>query len=343
MAPRPLPRAPTDAIGPEGPRLGRHAGWLGRADLSSLSPPGLLDSLRHALRERRWQRALLCGRDHLVLVHLEDGGPLASGLLWVVEQGSGRVLVEQAAVGLPGVSGQVGDRPGAGARASFAATGLTLALERRSDRFQLDAAAGEVRLAATLDTRGAPDPQALVALTGEDGLRVAQVSGPLALGGWLEVAGVRHRLEGGAAALDFASAVLPAAAAWRRLTAISPAGAPSRLLHLAAGPDTGAAARGPGDHPGESVLLGPGGPVPLPPVILEPAAEPGRWHATGGGGLALTFRAAAIHREARERLGRSSQRTFLVGTLAGRLPAEEGGFLEVGEWPAMAEDFASGA
>ena len=259
----------------------------------------------------------------------------------MVEQGSGRVLVEQGAAGLPGVSGRVGDRPGAGARASFTATGLALALERRSDRFQLDAAAGEVRLMATLDTRGAPEPQALVALTGEDGLRVSQVSGPLALGGWIEVAGVRHRLEGGAAALDFANAVLPAAAAWRRLTALSPAGAPPRLIDLAAGPDGGAAARGPGDHPGESVLLGPGGPIPLPPVILGPSAEPGRWHATGAG-LALTFRASAIHRQARERLAGSTQRAFLVGTLAGRLPAAEGGSLEVAEWPAMAEDFVAG-
>jgi len=345
MPPRPLPRAPSDVLGPAGPRLGRYAGWLDRADLSALTPPGLLASLRHALRERRWQRAILVGAGHLTVVEIADGGALATGLLWVAECGGGRVALERAAAGLPGVSGRVGDRPGAGARASFSATGLDLHLERRSDRFQLTAAAGEVRLAATLDTRGAPEPQALVAALSDGGLRATQVSGPLALGGWLEVGGQRRSLEGGAAALEFTSGVFPAAVAWRRLAAVSPAGEPPRCLHLVSEPPD-AVASGAGAGPvGESVLLGPGGPHPLSPLRLEaPEGWDGRgpWRAASAdGAVELAFRPHVIHRESKELLARSSRRVVVLGALSGRLSTADGDGLLVRDWPAAAEDFLS--
>jgi hypothetical protein len=343
MAPRPLPRAPSDVLGPDGPRLGRYAGWLGRADLAALTPPGLLASLRHALRERRWQRATLAGADHLAVVEIAAGGALASGLLWVAERDGGRVALDRAAAGLPGVSGRVGDRPGAGARASFSATGLDLLLERRSDRFQLTATAGEVRLAATLDTRGAPEPQALVAALSDGGLRATQVSGPLALGGWLEVGGLRRSLEGGAAALEFTSGVFPAAVAWRRLAAVSPAGEPPRCLHLVSEPPDAVASGAGADPVGESVLLGPGGPRPLPPLTLE-SPEGWDWRApwravSADGAVDLAFRPQAIHRESKELLARSSRRVILLGVLSGRMPSADGEGLLVRDWPAVAEDF----
>jgi hypothetical protein len=327
-------------MGPTGPRLGAYAGWLGRDGLSALAPPGLLASLRHGVRERRWQQALLVTPAHLVVVAIVDAGPIAAGTLWLVDRASGEVLFDRTAPGLPGLNARVADRPGAGARASFAAPGMDLLLERRSDRFQLTADLGPVRLDAYLDTRGTPDPFALVAPLPEAGVRVAQLSGPLRLSGHLEVRGQRHLLEDGLAALDFGAGVFPREVAWRRLTAAGrlEGGAPV-LLHLA----EGLGGLGPEDG-GEDVLLGEGGPRRLPAVAIEadPRSATAPWQlASRDGAIALSFQPQASHREARHLLLLSTRRTQLLGTLSGRLPAPGGGVLEVRGLPALAEDLAA--
>lgn len=337
----PLPRAPADALGPTGPRLGAYAGSLGRVDLSPLAPEGLLASVRHAARLKRWQRVVLAGPAHLVAATVLDGGAVAGGSLWVVDRASGEARLDRAATGLPGLNARVGEHPGAGARVSFAGPGLALSLERRSDRYQLEADLGEaLRLEVLLDARGAPDPFALVAPLPEAGVRAAQISGPLAVTGTLTLQGERHVLDGGVAALDYGAGVFPRESAWRKVTAAGwlPGGRPV-VLHLAEGLEGVA----PGDG-GEDVLLLGAGPRRLPPVVVQREARSAGapWRlASADGTVELAFQPAASHREARELLLVSATVTQLAGTLSGRVPGPDGGALEVDGLPAVAEDFAA--
>lgn len=333
----PLPRAPADALGPTGPRLGAYAGSLGRADWGALAPEGLLASVRHAARQKRWHRVVLAGPDHLVGATVLDGGVVAAGSLWVVERATGEVRWARGAAGLPGLHARVGERPGVGARTSFAGPGLDLRLERRSDRYQLEAELGDLRLEALLDGRGAPEPFALVAPLPEGGVRAAQLGGPLAVTGALVLGGERHPLDGGLAAVDWGAGLFPREAAWRKVTAVGRLpGGDAVALHLAEGLDGVA----PGDG-GEDVLLAGAGPRRLPPVAVE-AAEGAPWRiASADGAVSLAFRSAARHREARELLLVSTGATQLAGTLSGRVPGADGAPLELDGLPALAEDFAA--
>jgi uncharacterized protein DUF2804 len=338
---RPLPRAPADALGPTGPRMGAYAGSLGRVDLSALAPEGLLASVRHAARLKRWQRVVLAGPSHLVIANVLDGGAVAGGSLWVVDRATGEVRWDRSVTGLPGLNARVGERPGAGARVTFAGPGFALTLERRSDRYQLEADLGEaLRLEVLLDARGAPEPFALVAPLPQEGVRATQIGGPLAVTGALTLRGEHHRLDGGLAVLDYGTGLFPREAAWRKVTGVGrlPDGRPL-ALHLAEGLEGVAP-----DDGGEDVLLLGPGPHRLPAVAMQ--AEAGSasapWRlASADGQVDLTFQPAASHREGRELLLVSTSATQLCGALSGRVPAPGGAVLELDGLPAVAEDFSA--
>ena len=339
--PRSLPRAPADALGPTGPRLGAYAGSLGRVDLSALAPEGLLASVRHAARLKRWQRVVLAGPAHLLCATVLDAGAVAGGSLWVVDRASGEVRWDRAVTGLPGLNAKVGERPGAGARVTFAGPGFALSLERRSDRYQLEADLGEaLRLEVLLDARGAPEPFALVAPLPEEGVRAAQLGGPLAVSGTLTLRGERHRLDGGLAVLDYGAGLFPRQAAWRKVTGVGRlADGRPVAVHLAEGLE-GAAP----DDGGEDVLLLGAGPLRLPAVAVQadPGSASASWRlASADGAVDLTFQPAASHREGRELLLVSTAVTQLAGTLSGRVPGPGGGPLLLDGLPAAAEDFSA--
>jgi hypothetical protein len=310
-------------------------------DLSPLAPAGLLASLRHAVREKRWHQALLATPDHLLAVGVLDAGALAVGTVWVVDRARGEVVFDRAAAGLPGLNSRIGVRPGVGARTSFAAPGMEVVLERRSDRFQLTVElAVDLTLRVLLDTRGAPDPFALVAPLPEGGVRAAQQTGPLAVEGDLTIRGTRHRLVGALAALDFGVGLFQEEVAWRKVTAVGHLGdGRPLLLHLAEGLD----GVEPQDGGEDVILVGPG-PFPLPPVVVEadPQTPTAAWRlASQDGAVALTFQPSASHRESRELLLVSTRRTQLLGSLSGRIPGPDGGALELTAVPALAEDLSA--
>jgi hypothetical protein len=340
--PATLPRAPGDALGPTGaPRLGAYQGSLGKVDLSPLAPPGLLASVRHAAREKRWQRVVLGTATHVVSVGILDAGSLAGGGVWVADRATGEVVFDRAAGGVTGLSARVGARPGPGARAAFAAPGMELMLERRSDRFQLTADLGSsLALEAFLDARGAPEPFSLVAPLPGAGPRAAQVTGPLAVQGVLSVRGRRTALDGGLAVLTFGAGLFPRECAWRAASAAGrlPDGRPV-ALHLA----EGLPGLEEGDG-GEDVLLLGRGPLRLPPVAFqaEPRSPTAPWRLVSrDGAVDLVFRPVASHREARELLLVSLQTTQLAGALSGHLPGPDGRPLEVDGLAAVVEDLAA--
>ena len=334
-----LLRAPADALGPTGePRLGRYLGSLGRVDLASLAPEGMVASLRHATRSKRWQRALLALPGHLLFVEILDGGTLAGGSVWIAERTSGEVLFDRDAVGVTGLNVHVGERPGAGARASFTAPGVVLGLERRADRYRLTAdLGGSLQLDVMLDMREAPEPFSLVAGLPEGGLRAAQVSGPLSITGTLEVRGQPVPLEGGLAVLEYGAGLFPREVGWRKVTAVGRLGDGRPVaLHLVDGLPGATNEDGADD-----VLLVGSGPVPLPPVVVE--ADPGTAIApcrvlSSDGAVDLTFKPAAAHRDSRGLLLVSLATTQLAGELSGTLPGPGGKPVKLSGLPCVLED-----
>jgi hypothetical protein len=339
VIPFPLLRAPADALGPTGePRLGRYLGSLGRVELASLAPDGVMASLRHAARTKRWQRVQLALPGHLLFLEILDGGTLAGGSAWIAERSTGEVLFDRDAVGLSGLNVRVGERPGAGARASFTAPGVALGLERRADRFRLTADLGDsLQLDVRLDTRDAPEPFSLVAALPEGGLRAAQVTGPLSLEGTLEVRGQPLSLEGGLAVLEYGAGLFPNQVAWRKATAVGRlADGRPLAIHLVDGlPGQGS------DDGADDVLLIGSGPVALPPVVVE--IDPGTAVApcrilSPDGSVDLTFQPVAAHRDSRSLLLVSLATTQLAGELAGTLPGPGGGRLQVSGLACVLED-----
>jgi len=339
VIPLPLPRAPADALGPTGePRLGRYQGSLGRVELSALTPDGMVASLRHAARSKRWQRALLALPGHLLFVEILDGGALAGGSAWIAERASGEVLFDRDAAGVTGLNVRVGERPGAGARAGFTVPGVALGLERRADRFRLTAELGDsLVLDVMLDTAGAPEPFSLVAGLPEGGLRAVQVTGPLPMEGKLTVRGRPVPVGGGLAVLEYGAGLFPREVGWRKVTAAGRlADGRPVALHLVDGLPGSSNEDGADD-----VLLVGAGPVALPPVVVE--IDPGTSTAAcrilaPDGSVDLTFQPAAAHRDSRGLLLVSLATTQLVGELSGTLPGPGGRPLQVSGLGCVLED-----
>lgn len=338
-APPHLPRAPADALGPTGePRLGRYAGPLGRVALSRLAPEGMMASLRHAARVKRWQRVLLALPGHLLFLEILDGGTLAGGSAWIAERASGEVLFDRDATGLAGVNVRVGEQPGAGARASFTAPGVALGLERRADRYRLTADLGDsLQLDVMLDTHDAPEPFALVAGLPEEGVRAVQVTGPLALEGRLQVRGRPVALEGGLAVIEYGAGLFPREVGWRKATAAGRlADGRPIAIHLVDGlPGAG------NDDGADDVLLIGVGPVALPPVVIE--LDPGTTVApcrflSPDGSVDLAFQPAAAHRDSRGLMMVTLSTTQLAGELSGTLPGPGGRPLRVSGLACLLED-----
>jgi hypothetical protein len=342
VIPLTLLRAPADALGPTGePRLGRYVGSLGRVELASLAPEGMVASLRHAARSKRWQRALLALPGHLLFLEILDGGTLAGGSTWIAERTSGEVLFDRDAAGLTGLNVRVGERPGAGARASFTAPGVALGLERRADRYRLTAdLGGSLQLDVMLDTQQAPEPFSLVASLPGGGLRAAQLTGPLPIEGKLEVRGRPVPLDGALAVLEYGAGLFPHEVGWRKVTAVGRlANGRPAALHLVDGLPGATNEDGADD-----VLLLGSGPVALPPVVVE--IDPGTAIApcrilSSDGSVDLTFQPAAAHRDSRGLLLVSLATTQLAGTLSGTLPGPGGRPLQVDGLACVLEDRAA--
>jgi hypothetical protein len=298
----------------------------------------MMASLQHAARSKRWQRVLLALPGHLLFLEILDGGTLAGGSAWIADRASGEVLFDRDAAGVTGLNARVGERPGAGARASFTAPGVTLGLERRADRYRVIAdLGGSLQLDVRLDTREAPEPFALVAALPDGGWRAAQVTGPLSMDGTLSVRGRPVGLGGGLAVVEYGAGLFPREVGWRKVSAAGhlPDGRPVALQLVDGLPG---ASR---DDGADDVLLIGLGPVALPPVVVE--IDPGTTVAdcrilSPDGTVDLTFRPAAAHRDSRGLLMVSLATTQLAGVLSGRMPGPGGKPLEVSGLPGVLED-----
>ena len=131
-ASRALPPAPARAIDDRGaPRFGTYIGGLGSVGLSELAEEwrrGPLYRLRH---HKSWRWCMVATDEILVAFALLDARYASNAFAFAVDLAARTPLVDRTALGLPRLSVRVGDRPGEGSEARFAAQGLRRSEERR--------------------------------------------------------------------------------------------------------------------------------------------------------------------------------------------------------------------
>lgn len=331
LAPLPLaPPAPLEAGALPPP--GAYAGEL--AALRLPAPRGLRDRLARIARAKRWVYLLAGGDAALVGAAVVQAGYFGGAFAWVLDRASGAMVASRGAAGIPGVQARVGDRPGPGARARFDGPGLSIALERRADRYDLRIRAPDLAVDLTLDARGAPLPLTLVAPVPGAGPRITQKTAPLVADGDARVGGRTLSLAG-AGGLDHTAGLLARETDWRWAFAAGrhPAGAPL-AFNLCEGFGLPAA------DPGENALFLGHRPARLPAVRfrLDRSDPLAPWQvASADGALALTFRPAGVHREARALLLVSTRFAQVAGTFEGQLPGPSGP-LRVAGLPGVVED-----
>ncbi len=331
----PFPPAPPAALGPDGaPRFGAFAGAIGRVDVAPLAGGGVRGLLRRALRLKRWQWGCAATDAVLVSFAVFDAGFVVGAFAFAVDRASGEKVLDGGWLGLPGLSGSVGDHPGTGARAVFAAAGTTLRFERRSDRYQASLALPGAAMELSLDTRGAPAPFSLVAPVPGGAVNVTQKAGALPCAGELRCRDRAWSLDGGLGGLDYTQGLLARSTEWRWAFGVGRLADGTPLaLNLVEGFNDG--------EPGENVLLAGRGPSPLPACAFAPAAggmEKGCRIASADGRVDLEFRGGPSHRESRNLLLVRSRFVQVAGAFAGTLPGPDGVPLRVAALPGVAEE-----
>ncbi len=153
----------------------------------------------------------------MVALALLDAGYATNAFLFAVDLATRSLLVDRTALGLPRMSGRVGDRPNEGSDARFSAQGLRIAITRAngSGAYRISAQAEGLVLDAELDATNAPSGLVLIAPVPDGPLNVTQKTSGLSARGTVRINGVVHSLDGGYGGFDYTNGLLARHTAWR--------------------------------------------------------------------------------------------------------------------------------
>lgn len=97
-----LPPAPTSLTDESGaPRFGTYQGALSAVDLGRLQGPYALSPLSRLARHKRWLYSFVATREVALLSAVVDVGYSANAFAMAVDLGTGAVLHDVSALGLP--------------------------------------------------------------------------------------------------------------------------------------------------------------------------------------------------------------------------------------------------
>ena len=217
-----LPKAPAALTDEQGaPRFGTYEGALTKVDLGTLQGQYRLSPLARLSRHKRWLYTFIATREVALLAAAVDVGYSANAFAMAVDLGSGRVLHDASALGLPAMV-QVSLEPDDGVAAHFRGPTLGIRAARTSgtDRFGLTVRAGlpvrpALSVRAELLTAGAASPLTVVAPVDGYGVNVTMKRAGLLAFGTLEAGGKRFLLDGGVGGFDYTRGHLARHTAWR--------------------------------------------------------------------------------------------------------------------------------
>lgn len=217
-----LPPAPTSLTDESGaPRFGTYQGALSAVDLGRLQGPYALSPLSRLARHKRWLYSFVATREVALLSAVVDVGYSANAFAMAVDLGTGAVLHDVSALGLPPMV-SVSLAPDDGVEARFRSPGLSVRAARPqgADRLAVAVRAGRpvrpgLSVAAELLCAGAPPPLTVVAPVENHGVNVTMKRAGLLSFGELTAGGKRYVLDGGVGGFDYTRGHLARHTAWR--------------------------------------------------------------------------------------------------------------------------------
>jgi hypothetical protein len=182
------------------PRIGSFRGPLPRVDLA---PLGRGPFFRLA-RRKRWLWGTVASDELLAGFAVVDLGYVASAFAYAWHFGERRMLADRSALG-PGFCGRVGDSAEEGCAARFGCGRSAARITRAegSSAYEVEFELRDLRLAARLETRGAPIPLSAIAATPPDAVATTQKRVRLGAKGELAVGDRRFSLDGALGGLDY--------------------------------------------------------------------------------------------------------------------------------------------
>jgi hypothetical protein len=226
MSQRNLPPAPPSLEDAGGaPRFGTFQGALDVVDLSRLVGSYQPNRLDRARMHKKWLYGFVATREVAALFAVVDLGYSSNAFALALDFGTGRVLADESALGLPAPMVKVNDHPNAGLEVSFRhpltriKAWRTFGDERFHGRVRLGVEAPLVRpklqLHWDLLAAGAAPPLTVIAPVEGGVVNVTQKWAGLRASGALEAGGRRYSLDGGVGGLDYTHGFLARETSWR--------------------------------------------------------------------------------------------------------------------------------
>ncbi|XXF78774.1 DUF2804 domain-containing protein [Myxococcaceae bacterium GXIMD 01537] len=221
-----LPPAPATLATAQGePHFGTFQGELPEVDLSRLQGRWAPDRRAKLLRRKRWVYAFAATPEVAALMAIVDVGYSASAFAVAVDLQERKPLCDVSFLGAPGPFAEVGDKPGAGLKASFRTLGGRMSMKRGEGderyRLEVDVSRGRTGSLQSFQWGGemlvAGSPPAVTVVAPVEGgiVNVTQKRGALLALGHVEAGGKRFRLDGGVGGLDYTQGLLARRTAWR--------------------------------------------------------------------------------------------------------------------------------
>lgn len=347
-----LPTAPQSIVdGAGAPRFGTYTGELSRIELANLTGRWAVPRALHRLKRKKWQYTFVSTPEIAAFFAVVDLGYTANAFLTAVELGTGRVLVDESFLNVPGPHVEVSDTPGAGLSARFWLPGASFAASRAEgdERYKVKVElsrvvrplAGPVKWTGELLAAGGPPALTVIAPVAGDGkVNVTQKWSALLAFGSLEVDGKRYRLDGGVGGMDYTQGFLARHTAWRwafsagRLSDGTPIG-----FNLVEGFNE-STSEGP-NPPNENALWLGNELIPLPRAhfTFNKKDPLERWQMrTEDGSLEVNFKPLHAHREHRDLRVVKSWFVQPVGVYEGFVKLPDGRTLKFDALPGVAED-----
>jgi hypothetical protein len=332
-----LPPAPFSAIDERGePRFGAYAGTTGPVDLTALRGEYARGWFYRLAHLKKWRWVMVATPEVMAAFAIVDVSYAANGFLFAADLAAKRVLTDASALGIPGLTAEVGADPDEGGHERFRAFGLEMAVarERGTPSFRIAVRSKGLALAASLDATVAPRPLTVVAPIEGGVVNVTQKSVGLVAGGSLTAGGRRYSLDGGFGGFDYTHGLLARHTAWRWAFATGKT-EDGRLagFNLIAGFNEA------GNRTESAVWVG-GSMAPLSRVQFDfdPAATQSPWRIhSQDRRVDLTFEPVGEHREERNLIVADSHFVQAFGTFRGTIDAGSGP-ARVSAVPGVAED-----
>jgi hypothetical protein len=322
-----LPPAPPRPVSAGEPLLGAYAGACELVRWDGLAGRWARGPLWRFAHLKRWHYVSIAGPRVIAAFAIVDVGYVANAFAYLFDREAHKLRADLGLLGPPRIAAEVSERPGAGARSTFARAGAVLRIERRGDFWEIFARApGGLLVEAQLDAAAAP-PTLCAIQEIEGGLaNCTHKTSCLPARGVAEAGGARFDLAGHAGALDHTVGLLARETRWRWASAQSH----ELGFNLSSGFMGGL----------ENVVWHRGRlhPVGAADIVFDAATSDGAWRVrTQDGAIDLTFRPEGERRQDQDLVLASSRYVQPFGSFHGSVRVD-GRALPVRDLPGVTED-----